>query len=45
LETGVVTEKKDRYIVKINFAFDGIKKGEKGIINFLVNGYKLYKVK
>ncbi len=45
LETGVVTEKKDRYIVKINFAFDGVKKGEKGIINFLVNGYKLYKVK
>jgi type IV secretory pathway component VirB8 len=45
LETGIVTEKKDRYIVKIKFAFDGVKKGDKGTINFLVNGYKLYKVK
>jgi type IV secretory pathway component VirB8 len=37
---------KERYLVKINFTFDGISKDRSnGVINFAVTNYSLYKVK
>jgi type IV secretory pathway component VirB8 len=44
-ESEKMEEEKERYIAKINFTFDGIKKGEAGTLGFTVNSYKLYKVK
>lgn len=38
--------RKDRFVAKINFTFDGVNKDAKsGPINFAVNSYRLYKVK
>jgi type IV secretory pathway component VirB8 len=38
-------EEKENYVVKIKFAFSGVKKDEQGTLNFTINSYKLYKVK
>lgn len=33
-----------RYIAKINFAFDGVKKDQKGTLNFMIKSYRLFKI-
>lgn len=45
VERSTPEEIRDRYIVKVTFAFDGVSKEGRGMLNFNVNGYKLYKVK
>ena len=45
VESSNPEETRDRYIVKISFVFDGVNKDGRGMLNFNVNGYKLYKVK
>ncbi len=40
-----IKEESERYIAKINFTFDGIKKDQKGKLGFIVSSYKLFKVK
>lgn len=45
VENNVPEETRDRYIAKISFAFDGVGKNGHEMLNFNVNGYKLYKVK
>lgn len=45
VESSVPAETVDRYIAKVGFTFDGVNKDGHGILNFNVNGYKLYKVK
>lgn len=38
-------EESERYIVKISFIFDGVKKDDKAPLKFLVKKYKLFRVK
>jgi type IV secretory pathway component VirB8 len=40
-----VKEENERYLAKISFALEGINKNEKGAIKFIVNSYKLFKIK
>lgn len=41
----VIKQEKVQYLAKINFSFGGINKDRKeGVLDFMVNGYKLYKV-
>jgi type IV secretory pathway component VirB8 len=41
-----IKEEKERYLAKINFNFSGVNRDSKaGILNFMVSGYKLYKIK
>ncbi len=44
-QQGIAQEEKEHYIAKINFAFEGVKKNQKGVLNFKVNKYKLFKVR
>lgn len=36
---------KERYLAQINFDFTGVDKDKKGSLNFMVNSYKLFKIK
>lgn len=45
VESGTPTETRERFIVKVSFIFGGVNKEGHGMLNFNVNGYKLYKVK
>ena len=36
---------KERYLAQINFDFTGVDKDKKGSLNFMVNNYKLFKIK
>jgi type IV secretory pathway component VirB8 len=42
---GAFNDMEENYLAKINFVFSGIKRDEKSQLGFVVNGYKLYKVK
>jgi type IV secretory pathway component VirB8 len=43
-EKGNIDEK-ERYLAKVKFDFEAVKKEQKGPIKFTVNSYKLYKIK
>ncbi len=45
VESSTPTETRERFIVKVSFIFGGVNKEGHGMLNFNVNGYKLYKVK
>lgn len=45
VESSTPTETRERFIVKVSFTFGGVNKEGHGMLNFNVNGYKLYKVK
>ncbi len=38
-------EEKERYLAKVKFDFESVKKDQKGSIKFTVNSYKLFKIK
>ena len=42
---GLPKETKEKYLAKIYFVFSGANKNEKGNLKFVVNSYKLFKVK